>query len=135
MVNKLEYSTETLVQLALDNPGLFLETFAKLLDPTVFDTDHCGADDYQAYLEQLETDQPFAGIYIKLVHSEGDCEGGGDHSEHIWSVGFDGVSPFAYIQVIGFYSSYSGTEWNDLSNAVLVYPRQVMVTQYFKGKE
>jgi hypothetical protein len=135
MVNKLEYSTETLVQLALDDPGLFLETFVKLLDPIVYATDHYGSDDYHGYLEQLETDQSFAGIYVKLVHSEGDREGGGDHSEHIWSVGFNGVPPFAFIKITGFYSSHNGTEWDDLSSAVLVYPRQVMVTQYFKDKE
>jgi hypothetical protein len=135
MVNDPEYSTETLVKLALEVPGFFLETFAKLLDPTVFDNEDYGSSDYCNYLEALEDEKPFCGISVKQVHSEGDCEGGGDHSEHIWSVGFEGVPPFAHIQVTGFYSSYNGTEWNDLSEAILVYPRQVMVTQYFKKKQ
>jgi hypothetical protein len=134
MVNELEYSTESLVKLALEQPGLFLETFAKLLGPEV-NNDEFESDDYHAYLEQLESDQPFAGIFVKLVHSEGDCEGGGEHSEHVWSVGFDQVTPFAYIQVFGLYSSYSGTDWDDLAYASLVYPRQIMVTQYFMEKQ
>lgn len=60
----------------------------------------------------------------EIVHEQGDCEGGGDHSEKVIHFKDHDV----YIRVTGFYSSYDGTDWdNDWSE---VKPKEKTITVY-----
>jgi hypothetical protein len=59
----------------------------------------------------------------KLVHKEGDCEGGGDHSEKVFYFEkFD-----CYVMVTGYYSSYNGTDWDEWQK---VKPKEKTITVY-----
>lgn len=79
-------------------------------------------------LEDLKAKHVVEGIHIECVHSEGDCEGGGEHSENVFGV-FEGDQALSYIRVTGYYASYNGTDWND--DWTFVEPRTVEVVQYF----
>ena len=59
-----------------------------------------------------------------IVHEEGDCEGGGDHSEVVRHFTDHNV----YIQVTGYYSSYNGTDWD--GNFTEVSPKEKTITVY-----
>lgn len=67
------------------------------------------------------------GFDIKSVYEEGDTEGGGDYSEVVFAITYQGEK-LAYFQYTGFYSSYCGTEWNDNYN--IVAPYEVTLTKY-----
>jgi len=60
----------------------------------------------------------------KIVHQEGDREGGGDHSEVV--VHFEEHD--IYLKATGYYSSYNGTEWNDEMTEVR--PQEKVITVY-----
>lgn len=60
----------------------------------------------------------------KIVHEEGDCEGGGDYSCVVRYFEEHDV----YIQVTGFYSSYEGTEWD--GEFEQVFPKEKTITVY-----
>lgn len=61
---------------------------------------------------------------IEVIHEEGDCEGGGDHSEKVFHFKDHNV----FIRVTGFYSSYNGTDWeNDWTE---VSPKEKTITVY-----
>lgn len=83
------------------------------------------------------------GIALKTVESEGGGEGGGDSVTRVYEVlknvtpgkkrGFEGGETICFLRSCGYYSSEEGTEWdNDFDR---VYPRQVVVTQYFDSPE
>jgi hypothetical protein len=69
------------------------------------------------------------GFELKQVYSEGGYEGGGDHAEVVVGISY-GDEVLAHVRFTGFYNSYAGTEWDD-SSLERVYPREVVVTQYF----
>lgn len=79
-------------------------------------------------LAELNAAYVVEGVGIKCVHSEGDCEGGGEHSEKVFAV-LEGDQSLSYIRVTGYYASYNGTDWND--DWTFVEPRTVEVVQYF----
>lgn len=68
------------------------------------------------------------GFTLNLVHSVGGREGEGETVERVIEVK-DGDAVLCYFQFTGFYASNEGTEWGD--DAYQVYPREVLVTQYF----
>jgi len=68
------------------------------------------------------------GFSIKSVHEEGDTEGGGEHSEIVYAIIDSKDDDLTYFKYTGFYSSYNGTNWHDKYE--IVYPRQVMITEY-----
>lgn len=65
----------------------------------------------------------------ELVLEEGGGEGEGEHVEHVWHFKDHDV----YIQALGNYQSYNGTEWDGDFNEVR--PKEVMVIQYEKVPE
>jgi len=68
------------------------------------------------------------GTIIVLVWSEGGYEGGGDSASNVFGIfEVDALSninpePISYFMVNGFYSSYNGTEWNELDEWRFVKP-------------
>jgi len=73
------------------------------------------------------------GITLAVVDEEGGYEGGGEHVERVISIGHSAHKPIAYVRIVGYYASYAGTEWCD--EVTRVYPREVVVTQYFETEE
>ena len=73
------------------------------------------------------------GFDVRCVHSVGGFEGGGDHAERVFVVTKDGVDTEHFFKITGYYNSYEGTTWGEMAERV--YPRQVMVTQYFDSPE
>lgn len=67
------------------------------------------------------------GIKLELVHATGGGEGEGEHVERVVKVTKDDQSFF--VEFTGSYSSYCGTEYDDVF--IFVEPREVLVTQYF----
>src|ERR1035437_10599719 len=49
-----------------------------------------------------------------IVHTEGDCEGGGEYSEKVFRFTEDNL----YVKFTGFYTSYEGTDWDGDFNQV-----------------
>lgn len=87
-------------------------------------------------VDELEEMCPISmpdGLGLKLVHSEGGFEGGGDYVERVFAI-TDGDQDVAYVRLIGYYSSYNGTSWGD-DDPEVVYPKEVTVTQYFKKEQ
>lgn len=59
----------------------------------------------------------------KIVHEQGDSEGGGSHSEKvIYFEKFD-----CYVSVTGYYTSYDGTDWDSWKQ---VFPKEKTITVY-----
>ena len=67
------------------------------------------------------------GIY-ELVYSEGGGEGEGEHVDRVYKVTIG--TEFLYLRRTGHYDSYNGIDWNN--DWAVVYPREVVVTQYFE---
>jgi hypothetical protein len=61
---------------------------------------------------------------IEIIHSVGDCEGGGDHAEKV----FFFKEHNCYIRITGFYSSYHGTDWE--YDWTEVFPKEKTITVY-----
>lgn len=66
-------------------------------------------------------------VQYKLVHSNGGGEGEGEHVERVLE--FKVGKQVTFLRTTGFYSSYNGTDWSEEWS--VVYPRQVVITQYF----
>lgn len=86
-------------------------------------------------ISELENIGDSLGFDIECVDSTGGYEGEGDYVERIIKITGPvmGEPKDIYVRVTGSYSSYEGTEWD--SDVEYVYPREVMVTQYFNDKE
>lgn len=69
------------------------------------------------------------GFELRVVHSEGGSEGQGEYVERVAALIKDGEK-LLHFKVTGCYYSYDGTTWDD--DFEIVYPREVVVTQYFK---
>lgn len=82
-------------------------------------------------LEDCALTYDVLGCTLKKVHSEGGCEGGGDHAEIVFGIMYNGAC-VQHFRVTGYYSSYDGTDWDDVIE--VVFPREVLVTQYFTTK-
>lgn len=59
----------------------------------------------------------------KLVHEEGNCEGGGEYSELVRYFEDHDV----YIKLTGTYYSYDGTDWNNDYHEVKLVERVITV--------
>ena len=59
-----------------------------------------------------------------IVHEEGDCEGGGSYSCVVRHF----VDHNVYIEVIGYYSSYNGTDWDE--GFTEVFPKEKTIIVY-----
>lgn len=65
-------------------------------------------------------------LTVNEVHSVGGREGEGEHAERVYVV-TDGVEEYFFFEIVGFYDSYEGTEWDHF---FIVEPYEVMVTKY-----
>ncbi len=75
------------------------------------------------------------GFTLKEVNAVGGGEGEGEHVERTYAL-IEASAPeieLAHCEIVGYYMSHDGTTWDE--PPYVVYPRQVMVTQYFKEKE
>lgn len=92
------------------------------------------------YIENYLMNKQFMGLHLEQEHAVGGGEGGGEDVERVWSVRLDGKTQdrshcvsggniVANLRVTGFYQSYDGVHFNDF--AEIVFPAEVMVTQYF----
>jgi hypothetical protein len=59
---------------------------------------------------------------LKLVHSVGGGEGGGEYVERVFE--HAGI----FVKLTGYYASYSGTDWDE--DVVQVFPKQKTITVY-----
>lgn len=123
-------STEELVNLALNSPKEFINI---LLEDTK-DVDH-----YFRYSPRI-----INNIIVDCVEYEGGSEGEGENVHRVLRVTKNpvikdinryhkevvGGEVICYISISGSYNSYDGTEWY-MDSPTRVYPRQVVVTQYF----
>lgn len=66
-------------------------------------------------------------VLYKLAYGEGGGEGEGDYVERVLEFRID--QQVTFVRATGCYDSYNGTEWN--ADWTVVYPREVVVTQYF----
>lgn len=66
-------------------------------------------------------------LHISTVYEEGDSEGGGSHSELVFSLNVDDVTRYA--RITGYYQSYNGTEWDE--DFIEVWPKEVKSIRYF----
>jgi len=118
--------------LATANPRAFLEAFLDgvELERNANDRKSIGAtlDSYSFKRGQHNKD----GFSIACKVREGGGEGEGESVYRVYAVVKDGVE-IAYFATNGYYASDYGTDWDD--EFTLVYPRQVVVTQYFTTKE
>lgn len=87
----------------------------------------CGINDPDTY-RYFTNEDKYLGIHIEEYDSEGGGEGEGDHAEIVFAVLKD-EEVITYFRITGFYSSYSGTEWNEEVEEVA--PREVLVTKWF----
>ena len=116
---------ENLNELALICAQKFVEAFLEAIS-----ADFTFNNGYE--LEDLHEKNNFDGIYLKCVDTKGGHEGGVEHVERTYEVcGLDLGSYF--FQQCGYYESYNGIEWDDTISRV--WPRQVIVTQYFGQPE
>lgn len=90
----------------------------------------------QALLEEFGIDEvananysvnKINGIKLELVDETGGHEGGGENVERVVKI-TKGDQSF-FVQFTGSYTSYNGTEYDDVF--IFVKPREVLVTQYF----
>lgn len=133
MATSLDHSTEQLAALANTNIKEFLEDFAAANEiHNWWNGDEFEEEVMPSSWKPLE--HPGAdlnGLRIDLVYSEGGGEGEGDHVERVFAIKNVDGSIISHFRLTGFYSSNYGTEWDEPSEVERVYPRQVMVTQYF----
>jgi hypothetical protein len=90
-----------------------------------------GISDFVYSLTEEEIPNGFVeneNFEITLEHEVGDSEGGGEHSEKVFSLKVDD-NTIRYAQITGYYASYDGTTWDD--DWTEVYPKKVTVTKFF----
>lgn len=67
------------------------------------------------------------GIALTLVDSVGGYEGQGEYVRRVFEVTKHGTN-ISFVAITGFYSSYSGIDWD--ADWTIVYPKQVLQTVY-----
>ena len=111
-------SSAGLEELATTNPGAFLsELFV--------------GHDLHDFMDWGRMTKELKGFSVQIVESVGGDEGEGEHVRRVLKISKDGFETF--IATHGYYESYNGITWDDTYTTV--YPRQVVVTQYFTTKE
>lgn len=132
----MDASTEQSVELlAITDIKNFL---AKFFEGEELEHDANGSRSFGATLEDLtykyssRKDYSVDGISIKRVVSDGGGEGEGEHVYRVYAIVKDNAD-IGYFSTAGYYASEYGTSWDDEFH--IVYPRQVIVTQYFTTKE
>lgn len=100
--------------------------------------DFLGTDDdfeWRDFLSGWSSDTAWVRVgdsyCLKLVHSVGGGEGEGELVERVIKVSTH-RDVLGYVQINGYYMSYDGTTWDDPSEFEIVYPKEVVVVQYFK---
>lgn len=99
----------------------------------IFDEDHDNIIEWFSYgARYIDNDKlvehGLLDLQIEALHDEGDCEGGGEHSEMVRKITYpDGYSEI--VRVEGYYASYVGTDWN-WSQMHLCKPVEKMITVY-----
>lgn len=117
--------------LALTSPGEFVERF---LDGVERQSNASGSKSSGATLENLTASwrrkEPHVvdGLGVICKVAEGGGEGEGESVYRVYAVVKDGAE-IAYFATNGYYASEYGTDWDDTYTTV--YPREVVVTQYF----
>lgn len=84
------------------------------------------------YSEGERLGVPALSLYVQLVHSLGGGEGDGEYVERVFAIKDEKDEVLHYLRITGYYSSYSGTDWDD--KWVEVEPYEVVVTKYKKKK-
>lgn len=85
----------------------------------------CILDEYNEFLdEDVGGYLAISGIEFKMVCAEGGWEGGGENVERVFQIGD------TFWKVVGGYSSYNGTEWDNNDLPDQVYPKQKTITVY-----
>ena len=79
---------------------------------------------------QVET-EAYGTIKFECVVSEGGGEGSGEYVERVEKFTVQGEE--LYVKETGSYYSYHGTDWD--GDYTRVYPREVMITEYFDSEE
>lgn len=136
----MDASTEpSLELLAITSPNEFVPAFLKALgiSQDMYSRNGSSARSTGATLDGLfgwrRDKVPMAeGLVLKCVESEGGGEGEGESVSRVYAVVKNGIE-IAHFTTNGYYSSDYGTDWDDIYTTV--YPRQVVVTQYFTSKE
>ena len=124
-------SPSSLELLALTSPGEFVERFLEGVDR---ERNASGSKSSGATLENLtgswRRTEPHVveGLSVVCKVREGGGEGEGESVHRVYAVVKDGVE-IAHFSTNGYYSSDYGTDWDN--EYTTVYPRQVVVTQYF----
>lgn len=90
-------------------------------------------DDLLHMIMESDPDDPvswFNNLDIEIVKEVGGGEGGGSAVCRVYKVTNKVDDEVHYFQLTGHYESYNGTEWDD--GLAEVFPKQVIVTQYFE---
>lgn len=94
-----------------------------------------GVDGYEEF-ENEDFDPSISNLSIKLVDGDGGGEGEGDYAQRTFELNRaddnGAKQTISYFKVEGFYSSYSGTEWED--SFTVVYPLTYIATKYADEK-
>lgn len=115
---------DEMIELADRDPETFFKLFYAELDMKI--------DDFVGmYAYGGKNAREINGFTLKLVDSVGDAEGEGEHAEKTFALveTINGEIEYAHCQITGYYDSYMGTEWDGVPYPV--FPKQIMVTQYF----
>lgn len=131
---------------SLDAEGLTHETLADLAnaDPVkavkliVSEGDEDAAPNVSTIVDCAESfgssyrpSAPFLGHYLLIVDETGGGEGGGEYVERIIGIHTGDKVCTSFIRVTGCYYSHDGTYWDE-DVITRVYPREVVVTQFFE---
>lgn len=111
-----------LIDVARTDPKTFIQ---KVLDAADLSTD----DLCSSWTRTKTATVDDVAVTWNIVHSEGGSEGEGEYVERVIHFCVGG-EPEIFLRTTGFYESYNGTEWS--GEWQVVYPREVLVTQYFE---
>lgn len=111
---------------------------AKFFDGEELERDAAGSRNFAATLEAITNkhssrkDYSVDGISIKRVVRDGGGEGEGESVYRVYAIVKDSTD-IGYFSTTGYYASEYGTSWDNEFH--IVYPRQVVVTEYHTTKE
>lgn len=117
--------------MALDSKAVDKNSHAASLDYLTGDVTEntIVLDNYHSSRKKHEN--AICGFFLTQVDATGGNEGGGDYVERVFEIAdVDGIS-YGFVRQTGFYTSEYGTEWD--YEITRVYPKQVVVTQYFES--
>ena len=125
-----QLSRDETLALISTNPASYFEQFFATLELSNDEIEDAFDPDYGT-----KPKPEVNGFTLRQVNAEGGGEGEGEHVERTYALVevTDPSVEIAHCEIVGYYMSHDGTTWDEAP--YVVYPRQVMVTQYFKEKE